>query len=62
MTDINALIGETDASKWAKEFVALSREYPHIARNEDTMIAWFAGAIAAGREAGLMMEKGSVHD
>jgi hypothetical protein len=47
MSKVN-LVGEFDASKWAKEFVRTVKENPAIATDESTMIGWFANAIMAG--------------
>ena len=48
MEDEAALLRQmgTDASKWAKEFYA---RFPFV--DEGVMLAWFANAIEAGRDA-----------
>jgi hypothetical protein len=42
------IIGETDATKWAKFWLETLEENPEIATDEGTMIGWFANAIMAG--------------
>ena len=37
-----------DARDWAKAFVKSVRENPNIPHDEETMIAWFAGALMRG--------------
>jgi hypothetical protein len=49
----NDLIGNTDARAWAQRFVERAAENPEIPKDEGAMLAWFAGAIEAGRDAGL---------
>lgn len=38
-----------DASVWAEEFVRQVRMHPWIATNTETMLGWFACAIATGQ-------------
>lgn len=47
-TDHNALVGEFDASVWARAFVAVVAQRPAIATDEGTMTGWFANALMAG--------------
>lgn len=44
----NDLLGEFDATVWAKRFVERVGENPSIATDEGAMLAWFAGAIMSG--------------
>lgn len=37
-----------DAQEWVTEWMKAVRERPEIARDEGTMLAWFANAIMAG--------------
>jgi hypothetical protein len=57
-TDLNFLIGETDAQVWAREFVKIARENPKIPVDEGTMIGWFANAIMSGYDEGVRYERG----
>ena len=49
------LHGDPDATHWAERFVLARHnvltgpEHHDIAADEDTMLAWFAGAIETGR-------------
>lgn len=43
------LIGETDATVWAREFVRVAKQHPNLPVHETTMTTWFACAIEAGR-------------
>jgi len=59
MTEINSfdLIGQVDATVWAKEWLRTISEHPHIATDEDTMISWFSNAIMSGYDAGTKHEQ-----
>ena len=57
MSHLNDLIGEYDASKWAKEFVKVAELRSDIPRDEGTMTAWFASAIMAGFDEGRKQER-----
>lgn len=41
------LVGEFDATVWAKEFMRVNAEH-NVAEDEETMVGWFASAIMAG--------------
>jgi len=45
----NDLIGEFDAMVWAERFVKRVTAKPTIATDTGAMLAWFSGAIMAGR-------------
>lgn len=47
-----ALVGEVDATVWARHFVAAVIRTPDIATDEATMVAWFAVAIMSGYDHG----------
>lgn len=53
----NDLVGETDAQKWAHEFVKVAHLRPDIPLDEGTMISWFANAIMAGYDQGVQHER-----
>ena len=55
-SNLNYLIGNTDAQVWAQAFVKLVQEKPEIATDEGTMIAWFANAIVSGVDEGRSTE------
>lgn len=57
MNPFNDLIGETDAQKWAKEFVKVAHLRPDLPRDEGTMVGWFANAIMAGHDEGRRVER-----
>jgi hypothetical protein len=63
MTAFDELIGETDAQRWAREFVKVAELRPDIPCDEGTMIGWFANAIMAGYDDGARDERsrGIVH-
>lgn len=42
------LYGEFDASVWAREFIKIVRDHPHVAKDEGAMTGWFANAIMTG--------------
>jgi hypothetical protein len=46
------LIGNTDATVWATEFVKLVKAKPSEFIDEGLMLGWFANAIMAGYDAG----------
>ena len=47
------LIGNPNAKIWAEEFVKIIEKKPSIAKDEATMIGWFANAIMAGYDLGM---------
>jgi hypothetical protein len=55
--DANQLVGEFDATKWAKGWLQVLAENPGIATDEGTMIGWFSNAIMAGYEHGRREEQ-----
>lgn len=57
MRAFDDLVGETNAHKWAKEFVKVAELRPDIPRDEGTMIGWFANAIMAGYDDGRRIER-----
>lgn len=50
--NLNDLVGNIDASIWAKAFVSLIKDNPSIASDEKTMLGWFANAIGTGYDKG----------
>ena len=48
----NELVGETDATVWAKKWLEIIAENPDIPTDEGAMIGWFANAIMAGYDQG----------
>jgi hypothetical protein len=57
MTDIDHLVGEFDAYKWADGWLQVLAEHPEIATDRDTMQTWFANAIMSGYEHGVQEER-----
>lgn len=53
----NQLIGQFDASIWAKEFVKLVKRKPEIATDEETMLGWFANAIMTGYDSKINRDR-----
>ncbi len=51
------LIGETDATVWAKSWLEIISENPGIPTDEGAMISWFANAIMAGYDWGRKHEQ-----
>jgi hypothetical protein len=51
---MNKLNGEFNARVWANEFVGFVSNKPEIATDEGTMIGWFANAIMAGYDKGVV--------
>lgn len=51
------LIGETDATVWATEWLETISRNPGIPTDEGTMISWFANAIMAGYDQGRRNEQ-----
>lgn len=51
------LVGNTDAQRWAQEFVRMAEANPAIPTDEGTMIGWFANAIMAGYDEGQRKER-----
>jgi hypothetical protein len=51
------LVGNTDAQRWAQEFVRMVTANPAIPTDEGTMIGWFANAIMAGYDEGTRKER-----
>lgn len=47
----NDLTGDTDIRNWAERFVLRAAEHPGIPADTGAMMAWFAGAMAAARDA-----------
>lgn len=41
----------TDARKWARAFMTISKDHPGLPSDEGTMLGWFANAIMAGWDA-----------
>jgi len=54
---VGKLIGNMDARVWAKEFKKTLRHHPGIAKDEATMMGWFANAIMSGYDNALNKEK-----
>lgn len=46
------IIRSFDARDWAKAFVAYVQQIPGIARDEKTMVTWFASALMRGYDEG----------
>ena len=47
------LSGNTNVRVWAEEFVKTVKKKPKIAKDEETMITWFANAIMVGYDYGF---------
>ena len=60
MAEVNLdldLVGETDATVWAKKWIAIIAEKPSIPTDEMTMVAWFASALMSGYDQGRKVEQ-----
>lgn len=57
MTTPNQLIGEFDATIWAREFTKMVLVHPRIPHSEDAMITWFSNAIMNGYDRGRQDEQ-----
>ena len=57
MTDIDHLVGEFDAYKWADGWLATLAEHPEIATDRETMHTWFVNVLMSGHDHGVEEER-----
>lgn len=53
MSDLNYLVGERRADKWALAFIETAKNNEGMHLHLATMLGWFANAIESGYDAGV---------